>query len=626
MNQPAQPSREPAAPGPARPRRGLSPNLAPGEHLAGMLSATLAATLFVALVTMCAAWVLSERRQLAHARATDTLAFAQTLARGAEQLLHSGEITATRSLLMFAASDAQLREARIVLADGAVIADRNPAMLRQTTLRDTWPTGDFTSTAASDPEWITIPLDVPGRGKARLEIVPPLHNESSRTMEIVSVSGLVAALGLGCVWAAHRQFRRRLVAIGRIQQSLQSLVSEGATALERIHPDAGPEALPWNELVSLVERTRKSELNDKVRATLLDRRESGSDLDTAVDGLTLGMVLLDDMNRVRHLNGAAAGLLRVDRNAVTGRPAEELFTDDALRELVAGGAPGRFPRKTTEIKLSDGGSETILRVHVRPIRRGDAGNGLITLEDVTQQRLADASRDAFVAQATHELRTPLTNMRLCLEEVIEEQASLPPDFASHVNVLNTETRRLERIVSDMLSVAEIEAGTIHLRVDDVKFDRLFGDARATFAPQAQAKGLSLDFDLPPKWPIFRGDREKIVLGVHNLIGNALKYTPAGGHVRVRVEQSTTQFTVAITDTGIGISKEDQGRLFQRFNRAKDPRVAKQVGSGLGLALARSIARLHGGDITVVSELNKGSTFTLTLPLDVSANAPTKAAA
>jgi signal transduction histidine kinase len=164
----------------------------------------------------------------------------------------------------------------------------------------------------------------------------------------------------------------------------------------------------------------------------------------------------------------------------------------------------------------------------------------------------------------------------------------------------------------MLSVSEIEAGSLSLKNDDVRIAELMADLESDFRGPAQEKGLRLVFELPPKLPVLQGDRDKIMLALHNLIGNAVKYT-LEGQVVVSVHHAGGQLVVEVRDTGIGIAEIDQAKLFEKFYRAPDPRVAKIVGSGLGLALAREVARRHGGDITVQSQPEKGSAFTLTLP-------------
>jgi signal transduction histidine kinase len=164
----------------------------------------------------------------------------------------------------------------------------------------------------------------------------------------------------------------------------------------------------------------------------------------------------------------------------------------------------------------------------------------------------------------------------------------------------------------------MEAGSFKLREDDVRLDALFEELKADYDSQAKEKRITLTFNLSPKLPVLHGDRDKVALALHNLIGNALKYTPDGGRVLVTVDADAKQLSVSVKDTGIGIGPEDQERIFERFYRAKDKRVAKITGTGLGLTLAREVARLHGGEIEVESVLNQGSTFTLTLPLKAEA--------
>ena len=118
----------------------------------------------------------------------------------------------------------------------------------------------------------------------------------------------------------------------------------------------------------------------------------------------------------------------------------------------------------------------------------------------------------------------------------------------------------------------------------------------------------------PKLPILQADRDKIALALHNLVGNALKYTLDGGRIVVSAQMEKGRLSVAVTDTGIGIGPEEIEKVFEKFYRSKNPLAAKVKGSGLGLPIAREVARLHGGDVTVESELGKGSTFTLILPI------------
>ncbi|MDP7348314.1 MAG: HAMP domain-containing sensor histidine kinase, partial [Phycisphaeraceae bacterium] len=187
-----------------------------------------------------------------------------------------------------------------------------------------------------------------------------------------------------------------------------------------------------------------------------------------------------------------------------------------------------------------------------------------------------------------------------------------------INVINQEATRLERIVDDMLSVAEIESGEMKLRHDDVRMDELLTHMRADFQAQADEKQIQLVFDLSPKLPVIQADRDKIGLVLINVIGNALKYTPQKGKVTVIVDVTDDEQRIVfdVRDTGIGIDSGEIERIFDKFYRANDRRVAKIVGTGLGLALTRAVVQQHGGGIAIESELDKGSRFVITLPTNV----------
>lgn len=349
------------------------------------------------------------------------------------------------------------------------------------------------------------------------------------------------------------------------------------------------------------------------------RQARGGDTQVLCDALWQGLLLVDDKMTVRYANGAAAVLLQARREQMVNAEAGKVINDKHVLAAIQDVAAGRAkPRGALEVKRGPGGPgggepQGVLRFHVRPIRRNDAGAALVVIEDVTQQRAADEARNAFVAQAAHELRTPLTGIRLNVEQIVDEGENDPAGRAECINVIGREARRLERIVGDMLSLSEVESGALSLRTDDVRLDALMRELEEEFRAPALDKDMKLRFDLPPKLPVIQGDRDKIVLAVHNVIGNAIKYTPAGGEVSVKVTEDGPGVVIEVADNGIGIKEDEAEMVFEKFYRARDRRVASITGTGLGLALAREVVRLHGGDITVKSQLDKGSTFTITIP-------------
>lgn len=436
-----------------------------------------------------------------------------------------------------------------------------------------------------------------------------------RNVKSLGVAGAVATAGLLAIAGIYRRMRVRFKAVSAIGTALleSATATTGSRTSLQLNETFGPEAIAWNSLLREADASRTAVVVDRTRAALGDRRSGGGDFEAACESLSIGMLIVDQQMQVRQVNGAAATLLQVKRDGIVGTPIIKLITDPNVATAVAAVAGGSGQRRTVEMTRNEPTGQTILRIQVRPTRRDDAGGVLVTIDDVTQQRLADAARNTFITQATHELRAPLTNMRLCLEAAVDDLDSNPSAMREHLNVLNTESRRLERMVSEMLSIAEIEAGSMRLKSDDVRLDKLFEELNHDFVRLAADKQITLKFDLPPKLPVLHGDRDKLMLSLQNLVGNALKYTPNGGKVTVSLREEGGSVAVDITDTGIGIKDEERNRIFERFYRAQDARVTKITGTGLGLSLAREVARLHGGDVSVQSEIDKGSTFTLTLP-------------
>jgi signal transduction histidine kinase len=577
-------------------KRGGGRLLARGE---GAIASTGAALILIlAAATSASMWWAARGEARAERAAGEALANTaeDLLAETIPALLAAGEITTVRRLVMEGVSEHGLGASRLVLPGGRVIADSDPTRISREPVPDQF--GEF---AAGDAGQVGRIVRVPGRGDAAL-IVEPGSAAAAWRWETYAGLAAVGAASMACLLLVYRHARGRLRALGAMQEALRAYArGERSRDALALHAGLGDEAQAWNAIIDERDQAARTSLESKALGAIASRGGENSDLTSACDAMWQGMLIVEDSLRIKFANGAAGVYLKAPRESVTGRGLDEFITSaeviDAVRRVASG---EQRQRRTVEVGRLGDDEQGVLRFSVRPVRREDSAAALVMIEDVTQQRVADDARNKFVAHATHELRTPLTNIRL------------------YVDVINAEARRLERIVGEMLSVSEIEAGSLRLRRGDVRVDALMDELRADYDGPAKEKGIDLGFDLPPKLPVIQGDRDKIALAMHNLVGNAIKYTPAGGRVgvRVRVDDSALAFDVA--DTGIGISETDAARLFERFYRAKDERVTAITGSGLGLALARDVARLHGGDVTFESMIDQGSTFTLTLPMSAAA--------
>ncbi len=435
-------------------------------------------------------------------------------------------------------------------------------------------------------------------------------------------SAIVLAAGVGAV-ACQGVVLWRFVKCIRPAIMIQSAVAswrggEADAQLLTVADDGTGLSEDWNRMMTAW-GTAQTELKSYRTATSVVSNQGGEAGYSAVfDMLPNGVMIIDRSGKVSHANAAASRVFMRSQERMKDAPLTALIDQTELSELVAATlneSRARGGQVELTIPQTDE-HEAVIRFIIRPMGSQEDRRALVVMNDVTHQRVADKSRNLFVAQATHELRTPLTNIGLYLERAIDLTDDQFAERSECLNVINGEVGRLARVVEEFLSVSEIEAGSFQVRRDDVRVDELVKRMQDEYMPQAKAKSLDITFDLPPKLSVVQGDREKVSLAIHNLIGNAIKYTPAGQRVRVEVgeDPAAGHVEVRVSDTGIGIGEEDLPKVFEKFYRANDERLSEIKGSGLGLALAREVIRLHGGDITCESTLNEGTTFTLTLPL------------
>ncbi|MCE7973203.1 MAG: PAS domain S-box protein [Leptolyngbya sp. PLA1] len=604
VNAPAQPTREA--------RRGVS---------LGAISVASAA-LVLGVIASSGWWTLrTHHRAGIEARRAQVELVGELMTQTCERTLGDGDLTSVlsgvRAMVAESAARYTLDECRIVLGDGTVLADSQASQISRA-IPDTWPAVSGASAASTEEAEgrvvIRRPLRISGKGDAVLELSANLVSAGMEDPTALYGSVTIALGGIAGLVALRHLMERRWRSLGAIGGVLRlASAGEGGRGALRLNPSLGPEAAALNAILEERDRLRDESGIARCAGELAAGNSAGSELGGALEAMWQGVVVLGHDARVIYANGAAGVLLGGPRGDTAGAPFTDLTDDEALRAAVQA-ACGGSSRNRVEVEVrrqAARGELTILKATVRHLP-GERAAALVVVEDVTQQRMADESRNAFVAQTTHELRTPLTNIRLYVEALVDEGDD-PAVRSKCLNVINTESRRLERIVGDMLSVAEIEAGAMKLRVAEARLDGVFEELEADYRALAQDKEITLAFELPPKLPALEVDRDKLMLALHNLLGNALKYTPAGGRVTVRVADDGPTLRVDVVDSGIGIKPEEQELVFERFYRAKDKRIAGITGSGIGLALARQVIRLHGGDIGLRSEIDKGSTFTITIP-------------
>ncbi|OGO40593.1 MAG: hypothetical protein A2Z04_02730 [Chloroflexi bacterium RBG_16_57_9] len=235
--------------------------------------------------------------------------------------------------------------------------------------------------------------------------------------------------------------------------------------------------------------------------------------------------------------------------------------------------------------------------------------------DVTKEREVDRMKTEFVSQVSHELRTPLTSIKGFTDLILDGDAGeINDEQREYLGIVKQNADRLVALINDLLDISRLELGHVQLNIQPVDLSEVVRIVVTSLSPQIEQKSQSLTLQVEPGLPPVLADRDRLIQVVTNLVSNAYKYTPAGGAIRIEARPDNGLARVSVSDSGAGISPEDQQKLFTRFYRVDSSLTREVGGTGLGLSIVKSIVELHSGTISVDSELGKGSTFSFTVPL------------
>jgi PAS domain S-box-containing protein len=320
-------------------------------------------------------------------------------------------------------------------------------------------------------------------------------------------------------------------------------------------------------------------------------------------GTADAVLVTDNEGRIVLLNPAAERAFACKASLVSGRPLAEAIDNQALCALFQRGADGTPPH-TAEIPLAN---ERTLYASIAPV----AGVGLVAvMQDITHLKELERMKNDFIATVSHDLRSPLSAIHgyaSLLEGTLQGESQ---DFARRIKI---RTQEMAELVNDLLDLGKIEAGVEADRVP-CRIDQIVHSTLEATRITAEVKKLTLRGDLGPVERPVLGDAKQLRRALENLISNAIKYTPQGGTVTVRLRQKGERVTVEVEDTGIGIPRDALPRLFEKFYRVPSVRTSETPGTGLGLAIVKAIVEQHGGQVWVESQVDKGSTFGFSLPL------------
>lgn len=369
-----------------------------------------------------------------------------------------------------------------------------------------------------------------------------------------------------------------------------------------------PTGLVPDELYELAESYNRMALTLGQTFAALHARER--EIAAVVESMGEGVVAIGPEGTIRVINPEAVLLLGLERTPaeVRGLPAGELTDVATIAGMIESGLAGATATQTVVL-----GERTIL-LNSTPIPSPDAGVGVVLLmSDVTEQKRLEETQRRFVANASHEMRTPITALKGLLELLdggAKNDAEVRDDF---LKTMQLEVDRLGRLVADLLTLAQLEAGSLTLHREPVSMPDLVREVVTVMRPLADRSKVTLATDVPAPPLDVDCDKDRIAQVLLGFTDNALKHTQSGGTVTLRATPHEDSVTLEVRDDGAGIDPQAIPHLFERFYRFDEPRTAPK-GTGLGLAIAKEIVEAHGSTIEVESQPGEGASFSFELPL------------
>jgi two-component system phosphate regulon sensor histidine kinase PhoR len=363
----------------------------------------------------------------------------------------------------------------------------------------------------------------------------------------------------------------------------------------------------WGELANAFEQmqdeiTRREE-------SLLDNSQR---LEAVLFSMIEGVLAINANGVVMLANDAACRMFSLSLNDIRGRKLIDIVRIPELHRSIERTQQHSTFSKTEFTTLTDPKRRLSARVSV--LAKQSHPGVAVVLHDVTELRQLETMRQDFVANVSHELKTPLSSIK-AYTETLKLGAIHDQEKNMHfVERIESQALQLERQIQDLLELARVESGTAAFRISDVPINAVCQKCFDQFTPHAESNHVRLQLDLVTESPIVRADQDAIETIVKNLVVNAIHYTPAGGLVTIETNVERDQAIIRVSDTGIGISPDQQARIFERFYRVDRARSREKGGTGLGLAIVKHLTQAFGGSVQLESQIGKGSRFQVRLPL------------
>jgi two-component system phosphate regulon sensor histidine kinase PhoR len=390
--------------------------------------------------------------------------------------------------------------------------------------------------------------------------------------------------------------------VERLREFSRRVADGDFRPLPRDGSDDALEALgiSLNRTAARLERT--------IRTLTEERNLSSAILGSMVEGVAV----VNGSERLVFANPGFAEILGLDVPPTSGSALVEVVRQTELVEAVRKVLRGE-PRVQSEI-VTGTLRQHYFAITVAAVLAGETTGAVVVLHDITELRKLERVRRDFVANVSHELRTPLTAIQGFAETLLAGAIDDPQNRTRFLEIILEHSRRLARLTEDLLMLSKMDAERLELEIRRLSVSQLIESCLETAQRRATEKDLRISVNMPQRLPDIAGDRRRLAEVLQNLLDNAIQYTLPGGQIMVSAETGEDEVIVTVSDTGIGIPKADQPRIFERFYRVDVARSREAGGTGLGLAIAKHLVDVHGGRLWVESEVSQGSQFHFSVPV------------
>ena len=499
----------------------------------------------------------------------------------------------------------------LIALDGTVLGDseEDPAIMEnhatRPEIRDALSTGSgestrYSTTLGQKMMYVAAPISHQGEvlGIARVSL--PLTAVESLvhrvTVSIIAATAIAALLGILAAWVIARITTRPIRKLTIASRKIASGELEQKITIEA-RDEVGELAHAFNEMSSKLKEMVETISGDRAR------------LATILDNMADGVIMTDIEGNISMANNAAGKLFEIKNTDMANRHLIEVVRDHEIDEVL------KLCLKTAETQSAQyesGTSKRYLRVIAIPIAHDELSDSLLLFQDLTELRNLQTTRRELIGNISHEFRTPLAGIKAMVETLRDgavDDKKVARDFLTR---MDDEVERLTQIVAELTEFSRIETGKAELSLEPVNLNLLIEEVIIQLSHQVERQQLSVDKKFAADLRSVQADKERVRQVVVNLIHNAIKFTSPGGKITVATQAHGGSVTVDISDTGIGIAKNDLPHIFERFYKVD--RARSGGGTGMGLAIAKHVVEAHGGKIRVQSEEGKGSTFSFSLSL------------